>query len=717
MFPSDVEARALALALQQGVLRTPPSPGTTLEILVSEGLLDPTSRDRLLWEALQNDDPPSGTAYPATWTMGAWPEPAPAPETIDLARFGPYESLELIGVGGQGRVYRAFDPRLQRHIALKLLHGAHPEAHLREAQAQAQVEHRNVCRVYEVGEVDGQPYIALQLIRGRALGPHAASPRELVRLLRDAAEGVHAAHRQGLLHLDLKPGNLLVSEEGGVPTPYVTDFGLTSDLQQGGDRPLGSPPYCAPEQMDRARAKLDARADVYGLGATLFVALTGRLPFQADSLTDLMLQIQHREPLRPSALSPNVPKDLESILLKAMAKHPEDRYASALALADDLDRWLKGMPIQAKPSSWWNRASKWSKRNPLASASLLTLSLFAIGTGLWAERGAQRRKQMQALLRTFSEDMRTLELRLFAMRMLPPEDQRSIRMDLRMRLSRIEGSLPEMGDLAPAGHYALGIGYRSLREWEPSARHFKSAWDAGFRTPESAEATGIACGILTGVLTQKAQSLPEGERVKAEAEIQKTWGGPGRQALATYSGTPLEPPYSAAMEAYHHKDFDAVFAHCLESVKRQPWNVAAWRFMVSCTMENPAAAARHGLGPDAEGSTLAVRRLAVTGPGDASSQDVLGEYWARQAAIAPKESSLMHARFEKALTCFEHARTIDPDQVFPFERSVELCERAMAAEPSKADFWRSARRQIWLSAAQEPALAKALQSSQAEAKP
>jgi serine/threonine protein kinase len=717
MFPSDVEARALALALQQGLLRTPPPQGTSIEALVAEGLLDPSSRDRLLWEALQNDAPPSGEAYPATWTLGAWVEPAPAPGVIDLLRFGPYESLELIGVGGQGRVYRAFDPRLHRHVALKLLHSAHPEAHLREAQAQAQVEHRNVCRVYEVGEVEGQPYIALQLIRGRALSPQTAAPREIVRLLRDAAEGVHAAHRQGLLHLDLKPGNLLVSEEGGAPILYVTDFGLTSDLQQEGDRPLGSPPYCAPEQMDRSRAKLDARADVYGLGATLFVALTGRLPFQADSLTDLMLQIQQRPPLRPSALSPAVPKDLEAILLKAMAKEPDDRYASALAFADDLDRWLKGMPIQARPSSRWNQLGKWSRRNPIASASLALLMLLSAGTAVWAARAAQRRRHMQALLRTFSEDMRTLELRLFAMRMLPPEDQRSIRADLRERLARIEGSLSEMGDLAPAGHYALGIGYRSLREWEPSANHFKAAWDAGFRTPESAEATGIAFGILTQVLTQKLQSMPEGERPQAEREIQTKWGGPGRKLLETYAGTPLEPPYSAAMAAYHHKDFDAVFVHCLESVRRQPWQVAGWRFIVSCTLENPEAAARHGLGPDADGSTLAVRRLAVTGPGDAGSQDVLGEYWARQAAAAPNGSALMHARFMRAFEHFEHARTIDPDQVFPFDRSVELCERAMKAEPSRAAFWRNTREQVWRSAEREPALAKAIQASRAEAIP
>lgn len=714
---TSLEARVLALACQQGCLSALPPEGMSLEELVRRGLLKAEDHDRLIWEALQEEASPGGATYPASWTMGAWPGAAPSPGATTMARFGAYESLELIGVGGQGRVYRAFDPRLRRQVALKLLQGARPEAHLREARAQAQVEHRNVCRVYEVGEAEGQPYIALQLIQGRPLGRETADFKETVRLMRDAAEGVHAAHRQGLLHLDLKPSNLLVSDEGPASIIFVTDFGIAADIRDTQEGPLGSPPYCAPEQVARARAPLDQRTDVYGLGATLYAALTGHPPFQAPSLTDLLLLIQEREPVRPSALARAVPPDLEAILMKAMAKAPEDRYATALAFADDLERWLKGMPTHARPSSWAGRGAKWAQRNPTASLSLGVLVLLSLGGAIWAQRASARRRHTKALLQTYSEDMRTMELRLYAMRMLPPEDHRSIESDLRLRLGRIEASLPEMGDLAPAGQYELGLGYRSLREWEPSARHFKAAWDAGFRTPESAEATGIAYGILTTVLSQDAQSLPAPQRDKALADIQREWGDPGRKVLETYAGTPLETPYGAAMEAFHRQDFDGVFTHCLDAVHRQPWQVGIWRFMLTCADLDPAAAARHGLAPDADGYSLAVRRLTLTAPGDSVSQDVLGGYWSHAAAEAPVGSEARHQRFLRAFAAFENARAIEPDQVYPYQRSLELCEAAVAAEPRHAGEWKARMATVESAAGKEPALAAALAKASAVKEP
>ncbi|HET8714534.1 MAG TPA: hypothetical protein VFM16_01835, partial [Holophagaceae bacterium] len=353
------------------------------------------------------------------------------------------------------------------------------------------------------------------------------------------------------------------------------------------------------------------------------------------------------------------------------------------------------------------------RRNPLTAGSLGLLLAGVLAAGAWSARNAARHRRMRALLQTFSEDMRTLELRLFAMRMLPPEDQRPIRADLRQRLQRIEAALPEMGDLAPAGHYALGIGYRSLREWEPSARHFKAAWDAGFRTPESAEATGIAFGILTTVLTQRADALPPPARADAEARIQREWGDPGRRILSTYAGTPEETPYAAALDAYHRKDFDAVFRHGLDAVHRQPWQVAAWRFMVSCAMEDPAAAARAGLAPGADGSSLAVRRLELTGPGDSVSQDVLGAYWAQAAEAAPAGSAERHARFERAFAAFQRARVIDPDQAYPLQRALGLCEDAADAEPARRGEWLAARSRLLSEAAREPALAEAVKTARA----
>jgi serine/threonine-protein kinase len=203
-----------------------------------------------------------------------------------------YRILALLGVGGMGRVYRAEDPQLRRQVALKFLRGGDPALEMRfehEAQAQARVQHRNVCAVYEVGRHDGQPYIAMQLINGRTLREVAPdlSLREKVQVMRDVADAVHLAHKQALVHRDVKPANILVERTEGAWVPYVTDFGLARDMSGPGMTQagaiIGTPQYMAPEQARGELEKLDARTDVYGLGATLYDLLAGAPPFPGTS--------------------------------------------------------------------------------------------------------------------------------------------------------------------------------------------------------------------------------------------------------------------------------------------------------------------------------------------------------------------------------------------------------------------------------------------------
>jgi WD40 repeat protein len=300
-----------------------------------------------------------------------------------------------------GVVWKARQVSLNRVVALKMILAgqlaslADVQRFRTEAEAAAQLDHPHIVPIYEVGEHDGQHYFSMKLIDGENLAQaisrkdaKAAKPelagasslrslRLCVRLLEMVARAVHYAHQRGILHRDLKPGNILVD---GAGQPHITDFGLAKRLE--GDRGLtqsgaivGTPSYMAPEQA-RAEKGLTTAADVYALGAILYELLTGRPPFQAATPLDTVLQVLEREPQRPRSLNACVDRDLETICLKCLDKDALRRYGSAEALADDLERWLAGEPIVARPVSIWTRAAKWARRRP-AAAALVGVSLVA----------------------------------------------------------------------------------------------------------------------------------------------------------------------------------------------------------------------------------------------------------------------------------------------------------------------------------------------------
>ncbi len=323
--------------------------------------------------------------------------PAPTPEAVPkLPQSDRYEFQELIGVGGMGKVYKAFDRNLKRLVALKFLRGADAALErrfLQEAQAQARVDHQNVCKVYEVGRIGDEPYIAMQYIEGKTLREAA---RELtlgqkLLVMRDVAEAVHAAHALGLVHRDIKPANILV--EKGL-RPFVTDFGLARDLQAPGDTVqgalLGTPQYMAPEQAKGDLHSLDARTDVYGLGATLYDALAGRPPFDGGSHLQILYKMLHQDPAPPRKHVAAIPADAESVILKCLEKEPQRRYASAREVAEDLQRVIDGEPVKARPPGAFNRIVRKVRRNKALAAALVALALVLIAPRIYGllDRGA-----------------------------------------------------------------------------------------------------------------------------------------------------------------------------------------------------------------------------------------------------------------------------------------------------------------------------------------
>jgi predicted Ser/Thr protein kinase len=302
------------------------------------------------------------------------PAPPPSPwETLEQKR---YRILALLGSGGGGQVYKAFDDQLGREVALKFLNSigpAHTAQLIKEARTQARVKHPGICQVYEVVESVGRPFIAMQLIEGPTLGAAELSLAEKVTIMQLVAEAVEAAHQLGIVHRDLKPANVMLERGPEGWRPYVTDFGLARELDKTLTQGMvGTPNFMAPEQ---ARGDIDAigpLTDVWALGATLYQLLAGKPPFDGDSIMSIFRSVELDEPAR----LPSVPLELEAIVFRCLEKLPRNRYPSAAALARDLAAFERGEPVVARRRSLLRRARSVARKNqwPLLVAGALVVA-------------------------------------------------------------------------------------------------------------------------------------------------------------------------------------------------------------------------------------------------------------------------------------------------------------------------------------------------------
>ena len=321
---------------------------------------------------------------------------APKPARM-ITDFGDYELLEEIGRGGQGVVYRARQKSLNRTVALKVIGLGQwaTEAHLKrfrlEAEAAARLDHPCIVPIHEVGERDGYCYFSMNFVEGGQLdevvGRQPLPIRRAAEVIAKLAHAVHYAHEHGILHRDIKPGNILLDQKGEA---HLTDFGLarlveTESTVTRTKEVLGTPSYMAPEQAVGETKNLTSATDVYGLGAVLYQLLTGQPPFAGGTTYETVKLLLETDPRQPRLLNPKIDRDLSAICLKCLEKDPKRRYSSALALAEDLEHWLKHEPIRAKRSGFFTHTRKWVRRKP-AIAALIASSVAlaaAMGWNFW----------------------------------------------------------------------------------------------------------------------------------------------------------------------------------------------------------------------------------------------------------------------------------------------------------------------------------------------
>jgi len=629
----------------------------------------------------QDDPTLPDTVAERPLTLPEWLGQTPEPGR-QVGRFvlGP-----LLGEGGMGRVYQAYDPFLHRIVALKLVRNQDPQILARfeqEARAQARVDHPNICKVYEVGQFEGVPFIAMQYVEGGNLAQRGKDLdlADKVRIVTLAAGALEAAHQAGLIHRDIKPSNIMLEDRPGGVTPFLMDFGLARE-QEGGsltidEQVVGTPAYMAPEQAMGVTGRIDARADVYALGATFFFLLANRPPFRGPNAAQTLVALSGTEAPGLRSLVPGLPADLAVIVQKCLEKEPDRRYASARLLAEDLERFSRGEPILARSPSLFYRAGKAARRHKVATL-LLTLTVLVGGSATaWNARSTWRARAQAELARRFGEQVKDLEWSLRVAHLLPAHDLGRDLARVRQAMAAIRVDMAARPGLADApGAYALGRGHLVLGEYREARDQLMRAWELGAREPQVAQALGSTLGELYRRGLEEAERESIGDaRTAMKQDLERNYRKPALDFIRLAG----DEPYLKGLLAYYEgRDGDAARL-AREALDEDPSLFEAHKLMGDAALDEAETAFQRGLFRD---SAAAVDRAA--------------QAFDTALAIARSHPDLYLAEARRCLLALRLAihgtGTLDPTRR---EEALRRVDQALVCDPRAADA-QLMRAQIW----------------------
>jgi serine/threonine-protein kinase len=602
--------------------------------------------------------------------------------------------MELLGKGGMGEVYKARD-NLGRIVAVKFVRSSDPTAWMRfraEARAQGRISHPNVCRIYDADEVEGRPYIAMELVEGKPLNEVATlmSLDDKVGVIRNIVAGIQEAHRRGVIHRDITPSNVLVQRIGDHWTPIITDFGLAREVTTefritGSDVAYGTPPYMSPEQARGNFRSVDHRTDIYSLGAILYELLTGNPPFTGESRAEVMTRVINKEPVAPRRLVPDLPIDLEIIALKCMAKGPEQRYASAQELANDLDRYIAGETIFGRRPSLWHRLRWWARRHrslvALAAASVAALSVVsAFGLRAWLSSRTERVRTVQRtiLAERLGRDAKDIELFMRSAYQLPLQDMRPMRALVRGRMQIIAATRHDLGLLGDAViHDALGRGHLALHEWQDAAdelAHAAASGAAGLQDLHAAR--GRALGELYQSALEVARRSGDPKWIAhRQQQLVRQYLVPALAELAMSRSTSDasdslaggDTAYLENLSAIYRGDFAAAEQVAQAAADRAPWRFELYKIAGDAAERAALAAFDHA---DYETARTTMTRAE--------------ELYARASEIARSDASIYEAIAQSELQRAEIDARLSRSPRDALERALETIDKALRADPDRA---------------------------------
>ncbi len=596
----------------------------------------------------------------------------PASEEGETSAFFPFEvpytKLELVAVGGAGRVFKAWDHRLHRSVALKFLRmdrNTFPEDLLAEARAQAQVSHPHVCPVLEVGQLGGSAYFAMPWMEEGSLSSvmRHLSLAEKIQIMEQVCEGVHAAHLQGLLHLDIKPANILMERPAhGAWQARVSDFGLVLSTE-GSLRELrgtGTPPFACPELTVKDLARLDARSDVYSLGATFLVLLTQRSPLDTTSQRER-----------------SAPMDLLRIARKAMSPWPEDRYASPRAMGEDLRRYRHHEPLEANPPALWQRLRLWTRRHRSLTAATAILALSATVFGAWAWRARLTAQRQARVAQAFGQESKACEDLMSLANLSPQDSPHGLYPQIRSRMEALQRAIKDMGHdgLAP-GYLALGKMRLRMNDLEAAEECLQRAFDAGAREGEPAELLGQLKGIraLRAELGAGEGWAGRGSNPALKAEALSLMGasqsaGPTRVLRAELLGDPQE-----AIRIGHQ---------ALEASPLEPWRYEGWLLLLEIWEMRSAylieAGHHHEVAAQLDLFEATLSKALQVGRNDPALHSKTGQLGLARAYLAESQHRNPSDELHRALAGFTLASHIDPQESRYIRWQADTLRRLAAA--------------------------------------